>query len=153
MPKPMVYLRHPLKREEDEAFQTFGDMVFYPNGGVRLGGKWFAYRSAIHRHRFGANLVALRSVNDLNALEVETAAGGRLRFRYHPIFRTWHQVVEVHDPRLYLHQQRYGTLPAIGLYYARWCLRWAAIQALTLLGFFMLGVLIVLVALASKRFF
>lgn len=143
MNQQSFYVRHPLASVDDGAYQTFGDMAFYPSGGVRLGGTWFAYGTAIHRHRFGANLVAMRGYTDLNALDVETPQGGHLYFRYRPLFRKWHQMVEVHDPRLHLHRQRYGRLAAAGLYYLRWGVRWAAVQTLTLCGVSLLGALFV----------
>lgn len=144
MSVPGIFIRHALTSVEEGAYQTFGDMVFYPNGGVRLGGTWFAYRTSIHRYRFGANLIAMRGQADLNTIEVETPAQGRLRFLYRPLFRKWYQLVEVHDPWLQLHQQRYGNEVAIGLYYVRGGLRSFLIGTLNLAVCCLLGALFVL---------
>ncbi|MDZ4656133.1 MAG: hypothetical protein SH868_01000 [Bythopirellula sp.] len=153
MPKQIIYLRHPLTSVEEGAYQTFGDMVFYPNGGVRLGPAWFAYGTPIHRHRFGANLIAVRSVHDANLLEIEMPAGGQLRFLYRPLFRKWYQMVEANDPRLYLHQQRYGTHVAVVLYYVRWSICWGFFETINFFGFLLLAFLVVLgICLANAMF-
>lgn len=113
MPKSIVYCRYPLKSVDEGAHQVFGDLLFFPNGSVQLGPKWFGYRVPIHRHRFGANLVAIRLFDEPNNLRVETPLGRHLYFLYRPYFRCWYQLVEVDDPRFYLHRDRYGFRIAV----------------------------------------
>jgi hypothetical protein len=145
MAKNVIYCRVMIPKVEDESYQAFGDLQFSPNGGVRLGPTFFAYGTPIHRHRFGANLVALRSIDEPKLLTVETPFGGSFQFLYRPLFRTWYQLVEVEDPRLYFHQERYGTQIAILFYYIRWGMRWAFIKSLHVLvfvlGFFLLALI------------
>lgn len=148
MTKPIIHSRHVLPYVEDESYQTFGDLQFYPNGIVKLGPTSFAYGAPIHRHRFGANLVAWRNIDEPHILEIETPVGTRLRFLYRPFFRTWYQLVAIDDPRLYLHQERYGTEIAIGLFYVRWAARWAIITTLqTLLCLFVFGLVFFIISL------
>lgn len=128
MSSSTIYVRHALTSMEEGAYQTFGDLVFYPNGAVRLGGTTFAYRTSIHRHQFGAALIALRVVDRPNDLEVITPQGSTLKFLYRPFFRRWYQVVEIYDPWIYLQQERFGTLIAIGIYYLRCGAKWLLIQ-------------------------
>ena len=146
MAQSVIHSRHLLKYVKDESYQEFGDIVFYPNGGVKLGPTLFAYRAPIHRHRFGANLVACRNIDEPNILEIETPFGSRLRFLYRPLYRCWYQLVEVEDPRLTLHQERYGTAVAIALYYVRWGVRWVFIQTLHFLLLVLAIALLILIA-------
>lgn len=118
MQNVVILVRHPLVSVEDGAYQVYGDFVFYPNGDVRLGPAWFAYGTVIHRHVFGANLVACRAGDRPHALDIETPAGP-LCFWYRPWLRKWYQLVELNDPRTYLHYRRYGLRITVALYYLR----------------------------------
>ena len=149
MKKKIIHARHQLPAVEDESYQIFGDLQFYPNGGKRLGPTFFAYRAPIHRHRFGANLVACQQIDQPNILDIETPFGPNLRFQYRPLYRTWYQLVDAEDPTLYLHQERYGTHIAVGLYYIRWATRWAFIKAIH----FLITVLVIVVLLLIARLF
>ena len=122
-----------LPLSDDESYQTFGDFKFYPNGGASLGPTHFVRGAPIHCYRFGANLVALRHIDQPNLLEIDLPFGGRLKFLYRPWFRKWYQLVKVEDPALYFHQERYGTMAALALYYVRRGMRWAIVEAVQLL--------------------
>ena len=103
--------------------QTFGDFLFNRDGGSRFGGIWFGYGIPIHRHRFGANLVATRHIDEPNDVFVLTPDGLRLHFQYHRWLRSWYQVIDVNHPVLERRQKSYGTLLAVLLYYMPSALR------------------------------
>jgi hypothetical protein len=146
MSSPTIYVRHALTIVEEGDYQTFGDLVFYPNGAVRLGGTTFAYRTSIHRYQFGAALTALRVVDRPNELEVITPQGSTLKFLYRPFFRRWYQVVEIHDPWIYLQQERFGTLVAISIYYLRCGTKWLLVEVVRLLCLMAFVVVVCLLA-------
>jgi hypothetical protein len=55
-----------------------------------------------------------------------------------------YQLVELDDPRIYFHQDHYGTLAAVCLYYIREGTRWAFITALQIM-LLCLGILVLMV--------
>ena len=92
-----------------------------------MGPLLYAYRTPIHRLRFGANLIASRDVSDPQILFIETAFGLVLWFQYRPLFRRWYQLVEIDSPWLYACQERFGTQVAIAAYCVRWAISWVLV--------------------------
>lgn len=132
MQRDVLHTRMRLPYDKDEIFQTFGEWSFFRSGAVQLGLILYAYRTPIHRERFGANLTAIRDANDPTFLAIETPFGRTLRFQYRPLLRRWYQIVEIDDPWVYAVHARFGARIAICAYLLNWFF-WSAFRCLAIL--------------------
>lgn len=103
----------------DPSYQVYGDILFFRDGSVRLGGKHFSKGSAIHPYVFGSNCVARRRIDELLRLRVDYPDDSVMHFKYVPSRRYWMQRAELIDPRLHQDAERFGDTTALFLYNLR----------------------------------